>query len=167
VLGHLGSRKTLEDVAFLSGAALATLYIVLSSAELPHSLQRDRLALQAAEACVQYSGRFEWAGDIRDAVHFLCLGDQLGPAGDIYLHWRRAVERPISIGALEKALPQITGDQMAIWLGVGQGVATAAIGAASAMARISALSETVLHEFPREEAAALFLEDAALAQALG
>ena len=44
--------ETLEDVAFLSGAALATLHLVVGHDDVPHALLRDRLAVRAAEACV-------------------------------------------------------------------------------------------------------------------
>ena len=74
--------KTPEDVAFLSGAALATLHAVLSREEVPQSLLRDRLALRAAEACVRFSGRSERAGELRDAVHLLRpRGSTPGPPG--------------------------------------------------------------------------------------
>lgn len=54
--------ETLEDVAFLSGAALNHLHLVLGRANVPHALLRDRMALRAAEACVAFSGRQERAG---------------------------------------------------------------------------------------------------------
>ncbi|WP_439650096.1 DUF1403 family protein [Gymnodinialimonas mytili] len=40
-------------------------------------------------------------------------GDNPGPAGEIYLSWRRAVERPVSVQALHRALPQIDADASA------------------------------------------------------
>jgi hypothetical protein len=42
--------ETLEDVAFLSGAALATLHHVVGRQVVPQALLRERLALSAAEA---------------------------------------------------------------------------------------------------------------------
>ncbi|UOA29774.1 hypothetical protein DSM107133_04536 (plasmid) [Pseudosulfitobacter sp. DSM 107133] len=51
--------ETLEDVAFLSGAALNHLHLVLGRADVPQALLRGRLALRAAEACVAVSGRPE------------------------------------------------------------------------------------------------------------
>jgi len=39
--------ETLEDFAFLSGAALNHLHVVLRREDLPHALVRDRLALRA------------------------------------------------------------------------------------------------------------------------
>ena len=42
--------ETLEDVAFLSGAALNHLHVVLGRAEVPLALLQDRLSLRAALA---------------------------------------------------------------------------------------------------------------------
>ena len=80
-----GRVETPEDVAFLSGAALAHLHQVLARDEVPRALLRERLALRAAEACVRFSGRSERARDLRDAVHLLRPGDLPGPAGGGYL----------------------------------------------------------------------------------
>lgn len=71
--------ETPEDVAFLSGAALAHLHFVLGRNATPQALLQERLALRAAEACLTVSGRPERAGDLRDAVHLLRLGDLPGP----------------------------------------------------------------------------------------
>ena len=150
--------ETLEDVAFLSGAALNHLHVVLGRAEVPHALLRDRLALRAAEACVAFSGRPERAGDLRDAVHLLRPGDLPGPAGETYLCWGRAAERPVSVKALHRALPTFDADQIAGWMDAGQG---------GPVARAAIVLERVLTEASRAEVAALILADAALAQALG
>ncbi|MBK0328872.1 DUF1403 family protein [Rhodobacteraceae bacterium F11138] len=115
--------EALEDVAFLSGAALNHLYVVLGCVQVPQALLRDRLALRAAEACVAFSGRPERAGELRDAVHLLRPGDLPGPAGEIYLHWRRAVERPVSVKALSRAFPDFQTERIAGWLDAGQGAA--------------------------------------------
>lgn len=150
--------ETLEDVVFLSGAALSHLHLVLGCAEVPHDLLRDRLALRAAEACVAFSGRPERAGELRDAVHLLRPGDLPGPAGEIYLAWRRAVERPLSIKALGRALPAFEPGQIAGWLDAGQG---------TPVVRAAMVLEAVLSEAPRADVPALILADIALAQALG
>ena len=150
--------ETLEDVAFLSGAALNHLHLVLGREEVPQALLRDRLALRAAEACVAFSGRSERAGELRDAVHLLRPGDLPGPAGETYLAWRRAVERPVSVKALGRALPTLEQGQIATWLDAGQGVT---------VGRAAMVLEAVLRAVPRAEVAPLILADAALAQALG
>jgi len=153
-----GRAETPEDVAFLSGAALAHLHLIIGHENTPHALLRDRLALKAAEACVAFSGRPERSEALRDTLHLLRPGDLPGPAGDIYLCWRRAVKRPLSIKTLHRALPQYPPETLAIWLDAGQGAPVAC--AASVL-------ETVLREAPRAESAALILANAALAQALG
>ena len=86
-----GRAEAPEDVAFLSGAALAHLYLELGRDDLPQSLLRQRLALRAAEACVTNQGCTERAGELRDAVTFLLAGDSAGPAGEVYSSWHRAV----------------------------------------------------------------------------
>lgn len=153
-----GRAENLEDVAFLSGAALSHLHLVLNREEVPQSLLRDRLSLTAAEACVAYSGRPERAGELRDAVAFLQPGDQPGPAGEAYLAWRRAVERPVSVKALHRALPAHPPEQVAEWLDMGQG---------APITRAASVLETVLMDAPRADVTALILADAALAHALG
>ena len=150
--------ETNEDVAFLSGAALSTLHIVLQCDDVPQALLRERLALRAAEACVGFSGRSERAGALRDEVHLLRPGDQPGPAGATFLQWRKAVARPISVGALQSALPQLAAEDIAAWLDAGQG---------GPVAQASGVLEKVFAAAPREEAAALILADAALTKAVG
>jgi hypothetical protein len=150
--------ETLEDVAFLSGAALNHLHLVLGRVEVPQALLSDRLALRAAEACVAFSGRPERAGELRDAVHLLRPGDLPGPAGETYLSWRRSAERPVSIKALGRALAGLEPGQIATWLDAGQG---------APVGRAAMVLEAVLREAPRADVAGLILADAALAQALG
>ncbi|WP_372922454.1 DUF1403 family protein [Roseovarius sp.] len=156
----VSSRKadTLEDMAFLSGAALAHLYLVVNSAEVPRALLRERLALRAAEACMTFTGRSERSGELRDAIHLLRPGDLPGPAGDIYLGWRRAVERPLSVKILQSAFPDVEAAMIVRWHNAGTG---------APVTRAASVLEAVLTEAPRAEAAALALADAALAQALG
>ena len=150
--------ETLEDVAFLSGAALTHLYHVFARDDVPQALLRDRLALHAAEACVALSGRMERAGELRDAVHLLRPGDLPGPAGETYLAWRRAVERSVSVKALSRVLPTFESCQIATWLDAGNG---------APVTRAVVVLDAVLTEAPRAEVPALILADAALAQALG
>ena len=150
--------KTSEDVAFLSGAALNHLHLVLAQGAVPRALLCDRLALGAAEACVALSGRPERAGELRAAVHLLRPGDLPGPAGETYLAWRCAAERPVSIKALGRALPTLDPRQIAAWLDAGSG---------APVSRAAMVLETVLTEAPRAEVPALILADAALAQGLG
>ncbi|WP_300010924.1 DUF1403 family protein [uncultured Roseobacter sp.] len=150
--------ETPEDVAFLSGAALSHLHLVLSRDDVPQTLLRARLALRAAEACVTFSGRPERASDLRDAVAFLHPGDSPGPAGDVYLSWRRAVERPVSVKALHRALSDLEPELIAVWLDAGKG---------APVVRAASVLQAVLADRPRDLGTALILADAALAQTLG
>lgn len=150
--------ETAEDVAFLSGAALNHLHLLLGRAEVPQALLRDRLALHAAEACVTFSGRAERAGELRDAVHLLRPGDLPGPAGETCLAWRHAVARPISIKSLGRVLPTVQPARIATWLDAGKG---------APVTRAAMVMKAVMTDEPRAEVVALILADAALAQALG
>lgn len=150
--------ETPEDVAFLSGAALSHLHLVLGRNDVPHTLLRERLALRAAEACVAYQGRPERATDLRDTVAFLQPGDSPGPAGEVYLTWRQAVERPVSVKSLHRALPEVEAEQISTLLDAGQG---------APVLRAATVLQAVLQDRPRDHATALILAEAALAQALG
>lgn len=156
--------ETLEDVVFLSGVALGHLHVVLGRAEVPQALLRDRLALRAAEACVAFSGRPERAGELRDAVHLLRPGDLPGPAGETYLAWRRVVERRVTLAHLHRALPEIEGARIAVWLDRPDPRGAVQRGP---VARAAQVLEAVLTDAPRADVLALILADAALAQALG
>jgi hypothetical protein len=153
-----GRAEIPENVAFLSGAALSHLHLVVGRSDVPQTLLRERLALRAAEACVARSGRPERAAELRDAVGFLQPGDQPGPAGEVTLSWRRAVERPVSVKALHRALPGIEAGQIVEWLDAGK---------EAPVTRAAMVLETVLTSAPRQEVPAVALADAALAQALG
>jgi hypothetical protein len=91
-------------------------------------------------------------------VHLLRPGDLPGPAGETYLAWRRAVERPVSIKALGRALPAVEPGQIATWLDAGKG---------APVTRAALALEGVFTGAPRADVPALILADAALAQALG
>lgn len=149
--------ETPENVAFMSGAALAVLDGMLSRDGIPNALLRERLALGAAVACVAMSGRSERAGELRDEVHLLRPGDRPGPAGAVFAQWRRAVGRPLSTGLLRQILPDRIADR----------VPGRTRAAGSFVARAAQVLDSVLKTFPRQEASALIAADAALARALG
>ncbi|RKF12357.1 DUF1403 family protein [Roseovarius spongiae] len=159
-----GRAETPEDVVFLSGAALAHLHLVLGHRDVPQALLRSRLALSAAEACVTHQGRPERVSELRDAVAFLQPGDSPGPAGEVYGSWRRAVERPVSVKALHRAMPGVEVEQIAAWL---DGYDPRGAGQGGPIARAAAILQAALAERPRDHATALILAVAALAQALG
>ena len=148
--------EAIEDAAFSSGMALARLQMALTQQGLPQPVLRARLALAAAEACAGFSGRAERAGALRDALYLLGPGDRPGPAGALYQAWRHAVERPLSLRTLRRAL---SGDAwIAAWRRAGRG---------APVARAAGVLETALAADPRAETTALILADAALARAFG
>jgi hypothetical protein len=150
--------ETAEDAAFLAGAALSALQLVLAQPDVPLALVRDRRALGATEASVIRAGRLERAADLRDEVHLLRPGDQTGPAGAVFALWRQVVAKPIAVGTLHAVLPGIAPTDIATWLDAGQG---------GPVARACAVFEAVTAAHPRAEDAALILADAVLAQAMG
>lgn len=150
--------ETPEDMAFLSGAALSHLDLVLARDDVPQAVLRARLALRAAESALQRMGRSERAADLRDAAAFLHPGDHPGPAGEVYLSWGRAAGRRISGGGLHRALPGHAPEQIAEWLDAGTG---------GPVARAAMVLEAVRSDAPRDETAALVLADAVLARAVG
>lgn len=150
--------ETLEDGAFLSGAALSHLHSVLARDAVPRRLLGDRLALSAAEACVIRSGRPERMAELRDARHLLRPGDLPGPAGAVYEQWRRAVARPITVRGLGAAMPGFAPTEIADWLDTGTG---------TPITRAAMVLERVLTDAPRYTTVALILAEAALSQALG
>ena len=150
--------ETPEDVAFLSGAVLSHLHLLLKREDVPQSLLRNRLALCTAEIWMTHQGRPERASDLRDALAFLQPGDSPGPAGEVYGAWRRATQKPISVKAMHRALPDVEAEPIATWLDTGQG---------PPVSRAAAVAEAIIADRPRDPGSALILADAVLAQALG
>lgn len=156
-LGLAGMRDA-DSGKFQTGAALGYLDLARRTAAVPQDLWRDRLALNAAEAVAGFTGRRERAADLRDALHFRRAGDLPGPAGAVYLAWQRATSGRITVAGLQRALPDCSAEQIAVWLDAGQGVP---------VDQAALVLEIVLTDMPRADHAALLLADAVLARALG
>ncbi|MXQ09717.1 DUF1403 family protein [Alphaproteobacteria bacterium GH1-50] len=153
-----GYGETLEDVAFLSGAALARLDLLLTRPDVPLSLLRERLALTAAEACVTHQGRPERVAELRDALAFLQPGDSPGPAGEVYRAWHLAIGRRGPMGSLERALPGYDPQEVRAWAGETEG---------GPVRRAASVLQRVVERQPRDPVAALLCAEAALSAALG
>ena len=88
--------ETQAEAAFLAGAALARLDLIVRENPPWFGALRQRLALRAAAACVARSGRAEDERALRDAVQFTAPGGRqssalrrdCGPAGRTLLAWR-------------------------------------------------------------------------------
>jgi len=124
-------------------------------------LLRDRMAVDAAVACLKLENRHETASDIRDAVCLARAGDALGPAGDMFVAWRKLAWVNLTAsgwkGRVTKLLPDLVAEAMPE-LGSFAG---------TPIARAGQILEVVLRQFPRQEAAALMLADLTLARAVG
>lgn len=151
-------EDTPERAAFLSGAALAHLHQVQASPDVPLPLWRGRLALSAALASLDRSGKPKTAADLRDALHFLRPGDLPGPAGEVFRQWSRLVERPLSAAALQRALPQQDAETPALALAPAE---------LDPVAHAAGVISRVLVDAPRATTEAVMLADAALARSLG
>lgn len=163
--------KTLETEAFLSGASLAMLHMVLAdpSKTLPAELLRNRLALRATETCLKLEGRRDSEAEIRDAYYLARAGDEKGPAGEMYLRWRRAcaigLKRQDWLAQLRPCVPELVAEKLPEWIdkamdqGTGQG--------RSPVIQAAHMIGLVMTAFPREEASALICGDLVLARALG
>ena len=143
----------------MSGAALANLGLAIRMPGLPIALVRDRLALRAAQICVGFAGRREVEADLRDAVHLSRPGDQPGPAGVVFLGWRRATAQKLSVRTLQRALPEVPESQLQGWFDISPN--------ANPVALAAKVLQDVLTVFPRAEATALIMADAVLARVLG
>jgi len=83
------------EAAFLAGAALTSLDIIIRYEPIWAGAWRQRLALKCAAAAVRLVGRSEDEAALRDAVLLTRPGDllSLGPAGNILAGWRRLASR--------------------------------------------------------------------------
>ncbi len=164
-----------DSVAFTSGAALAMLDGVLRDpgGTLPSTLLRDRMALDAAVACLKLENRREVTSDIRDAV---CLarparlarpmrqgraGDALGPAGDMFMAWRKLARINLTASGWKDRVGRLLPEQVV------KAMPELGSFAGTPVAQAVQMLGDVLRALPRQEAAALMLADVALARAVG
>ena len=163
--------KVPESETFLSGASLAMLHMVLAdpSKTLPAELLRNRLALRAAEACLKLEGRRDSEAEIRDAYYLTKAGDEKGPAGEMYVRWRKlsaiGLKHKDWLVRLQTCVPEQVAEKLPEWIdtamdqGGGQG--------GSPVTQAAGMIALVMAAFPREEASALICGDLVLARALG
>lgn len=165
--------KALEAEVFLAGASLAMLHMVLAdpSQILPAALLRNRLALRAAEACLKLEGRRDSEANIRDAYYLACDGDSRGPAGEMFVRWRKAsatgavgLTQRDWLARLKPCVPDHIAEELPELID-----AALAGGAAadSPVAQAAKMVGMMIAAFPREETSALICGDAVLARALG
>jgi hypothetical protein len=81
------------EAAFYAGAALTSLDLLVRAEPVWAGAWRNRLALKCAAAGVRLAGRTEDAAALRDAFSFRRPGDELGPAGNLLVAFRRLASR--------------------------------------------------------------------------
>ncbi|SFL11477.1 Protein of unknown function [Mesorhizobium albiziae] len=101
------AAQGLEDVAFVTGAAVGALDAVVRRQERWSGAGRQRLALSAAALTVRAAGRVEDESQLRDSVLLTKSGDDVGPAGRMVLAWRRLTARPAEELLTEKNLAAV------------------------------------------------------------
>lgn len=84
-----GAEMGDADLAFMAGAALSTLDQLVRQDPVWSGSWRQRLALKCAVAAVRLSGRMEDEAALRDAVLLRAPGGDAGPAGNIFLAYRK------------------------------------------------------------------------------
>lgn len=77
------------DVAFMAGAALSSLDQLVRSEPAWSGAWRQRLGLRCAVTAVRLTGRTEDEPALRDAVLLRAPGGDAGPAGNIFLAYKR------------------------------------------------------------------------------
>lgn len=155
--------ETVETLAFSSGAALAILDVMLRepNGAVPGTLLRDRMALNAAVACLKLENRREVTSDIRDAVCLARAGDALGPAGDMFMAWRKLAHVNLTSSGWQKQIHKVLPGPAVEMMQASKAQS------GSPVAQATQVLTYVLRAFPRQEAAALMLADATLARAAG
>lgn len=101
------------DAAYIAGAALNSLDILVRGAPAWAGVWRQRLALRSASAGAKLLGRKEDEGALRDTHFFRTPGDERGPAGNLLLAWRRLAGR--SPGLDEAALRPVADELQVTW----------------------------------------------------
>lgn len=123
------------------------------SGTLPGALLRDRLALDAALACLKLENRNESTAELRDAVCLARTWEALGPAGDMFVAWRKLARINLKASGWKDRVTRLLPEQVA--------EATPEFG--SPVGQATQILEVALRQFPRQEAVALMLADVALA----
>lgn len=90
-----GRELTEVDAAFAAGIVLKSLDDLMRAEPLWAGCWRSRQALKSAAAAVRLMGRNEDEAALRDAVLLTAAGDNPGPAGRVFLAYKRlAVRKP-------------------------------------------------------------------------
>lgn len=98
------AKQDVEDAGIAAGAAIGALDAVVRRQERWAGAWRQRLALGAAAVTAKQAGRIEDEAAMRDAILLTRAGDDVGPAGRMFLAWRRLAARPAEELLMEKSI---------------------------------------------------------------
>ena len=152
--------KSTDHVAFMSGAAMATLHFAISTPTDHNALFRQRLALRAAARCAQNFGLAADAAQMRDEVHLARPGEALGPGGALFARYAQAVRTRLGSGLAQDARHLCPESHFDLGVSTFKSARNNPPVAAAAQAL-----EASLQADPRDEVTALILADAVLARA--
>ncbi|WP_354043781.1 DUF1403 family protein [Devosia sp. UYZn731] len=158
-----------SDAAYAAGAALNSLDNLVRQDFSWAGAWRQRLALQAASAAVNLTGRREDESALRDTHYLRGTGDDPGPAGHLLMAWRRLASR--TTGCDEEMVRSVAEQHFALqWDdGLAEVVANAEDMVASARPApvlAAEIAATVYRARPDAELLAFWLADVLLAQKL-
>lgn len=163
------AAEELGDVALAAGAAIGALDTVVRRQERWAGAWRQRLALSAAAVTAQRAGRVEEENALRDAVLLTKPGDDVGPAGRMFLAWRRLATRPTddqltrkNLGAVLEEFGHALGDEALSDLAGELGRL-----AAGGMVEMVTGAFTAAEQYRFGHAVGAWLADALVAQRLG
>ena len=158
-----GHRDSVENVAFLSSAALTVLNALIGdpSEIVPSRLLANHLALKAAHATSRLEGRLADEATIRDAFYLTPQGASSGPDGEMLGFWRSAVAIRLTKKNWVTELAEVTGADPLEMLTAGSD------GKPSPFTACQKILQTVLSQDPHAERVACVLSDISLARALG
>lgn len=88
-----GREPNVIDAAFSAGIALKSLDDLVRSERTWAGCWRARQGLKCAAVAVQLAGRSEGEAALRDAVLLTSMGDDPGPAGKVFLAFRKMASR--------------------------------------------------------------------------
>ena len=153
---------------FSAGAALAVLDAMVRSDGPVGLLWRKRLALSCAAALFQLEGRREGEAQLRDAFALRKPGDDPGPAGRMLIGWRalgetralRSVDWPARLPGFFDLPPEPVSEIL-------RDLGARFVGRTPPLRFAAEATREVLALGPTWRGLALWLADAALAQALG
>ncbi|PZU83157.1 MAG: hypothetical protein DI528_17800 [Shinella sp.] len=101
-------RETVEaDAAFSAGIALKTLDDLVRSNPVWAGCWRSRQALVCAAEAVRLMGRREAQNELRDAILLTATGDDPGPAGRVFLAFKRLANQKSMVSS--KVIAEIVG----------------------------------------------------------